>query len=61
LLLLIYALGHSVLILIAGTPMGAARTLLENKKTTRTLELLRSAAGTVIVLVGIYFAYQGLK
>src|SRR5664280_1421372 len=61
LLLLIYALGHNVLILIAGTSMGAARTLLENKKTTRTLELLRRAAGAVIVLVGIYFAYRSLK
>ena len=60
LLLLVYALGHSVLILIAGTSMGAARTLLENKKTTRTLELLRRGAGAVIVLVGIYFAYRGL-
>jgi cytochrome c-type biogenesis protein len=61
LLLLVYALGHSVLILIAGTSMGAARTLLENKKTTRTLEYLRRAAGIVIVLVGIYFASRGLK
>jgi cytochrome c biogenesis protein CcdA len=61
LLLLVYALGHSVLILMAGTSMGAARVLLENKKTTRTLELLRRSAGVVIVLVGIYFAYQGLK
>ena len=61
LLLLVYALGHSVLILIAGTSMGAARTLLENKKTTRALGLLRRIAGVVIVLVGIYFAYHGLK
>jgi len=60
LLLLIYALGHSVLILIAGTSMGAARVLLENKKTTRTLDVLRRTAGAVIVLVGVYFAYQGL-
>jgi cytochrome c-type biogenesis protein len=60
LLLLVYALGHSVLILIAGTSMGAARTLLENKKTTRTLGLLRRVAGFVIVLVGIYFASRGL-
>jgi len=50
-----------VLILIAGTSMGAARTLLENKKTTRALEFLRRTAGVVIVLVGIYFAYHGLK
>ncbi len=60
LLLLIYALGHSVLILVAGTSMGAARTLLENTKATRTLEYLRRAAGAVIVFVGIYFASRGL-
>jgi cytochrome c-type biogenesis protein len=60
-LLLVYALGHSVLILIAGTSMGAARTLIENQKATRVLELLRKAAGAAIVLVGIYFASRGLQ
>jgi cytochrome c-type biogenesis protein len=59
-LLLVYALGHSVLILLAGTSMGAARTLIENKKATRTLGILRSCAGGLIVLVGVYFAYRGL-
>ena len=61
LLLLVYALGHSVLILIAGTSMGAARKLIENKKATRVLELLRRGAGAAIVLVGVYFAYSGIK
>jgi len=60
LLLLVYALGHSLLILIAGTSMGAARTLIENKKMTRTMDILRKAAGAVIVLVGCYFGYRGL-
>ena len=60
-LLLVYALGHSVLILIAGTSMGAARQLIENKKATRVLELLRKGAGLAVVLVGAYFAYRGLK
>jgi cytochrome c-type biogenesis protein len=59
-LLLVYALGHSVLILIAGTSMGAARQLIENKKATRALGILRRAAGAAIVLVGAYFAYRGL-
>jgi cytochrome c-type biogenesis protein len=59
-LLLVYALGHSVLILIAGTSMGAARMLLENKQTTRALESLRRVAGVVIVLIGFYFASRGL-
>jgi len=61
LLLLVYALGHSVLILIAGTSMGAARTLIQNKKATRALDLMRRGAGVAIVLVGVYFAYGGTK
>ncbi len=60
LLLLVYALGHSLLIIIAGTSMGAARTLIENKKMTRTTEILRKGAGAVIVLVGIYFGSRGM-
>jgi len=60
-LLLVYALGHSVLILIAGTSMGAARQLIENKKATRVLEILRRGAGAAIVLVGAYFAHRGLQ
>ncbi len=60
LLLLVYALGHSLLILIAGTSMGAAKTLIENKKMTRTMDILRKGAGAVIVLVGIFFGYRGL-
>jgi cytochrome c-type biogenesis protein len=59
-LLLVYALGHSLLILIAGTSMGAARTLIENKKMTGTMAILRKVAGAVIVLVGLYFGYRGL-
>jgi cytochrome c biogenesis protein CcdA len=59
-LLLVYALGHSLLILIAGSSMGAAKRLLESKKTNRALDILRRAAGAMIVLVGGYFAYVGL-
>jgi len=60
-LLMVYALGHSVLILIAGTSMGAARQLIENQKATRVLGILRRVAGAVIALVGVYFAYRGLR
>jgi cytochrome c-type biogenesis protein len=60
-LLLVYALGHSVLILIAGTSMGAARKLIENKKATHVLGLLRRGAGAAVVIVGVYFAYRGIQ
>lgn len=59
-LLLIYALGHSVLILIAGTSMGFAKKLIESKRATTAMEWLRRVAGLLIVLVGAYFAYQGI-
>ncbi|HQP36775.1 MAG TPA: cytochrome c biogenesis protein CcdA [Polyangiaceae bacterium] len=60
LLLLLYALGHSVLIIAAGTSMGAARKLIESKRVTRATRYMRRAAGVVIVLVGVYFAWSAL-
>jgi len=46
--------------MVGGTSMGAARTLIENKKMSRTMDILRKGAGAVIVLVGVYFGYRGL-
>jgi len=59
-LLLVYSLGHSVLIIIAGTSMGVARKLIESRKMARTTALLRRVAGVIIVLVGVYFALYAL-
>ena len=56
-LLIIYALGHSVLILIAGTSMGAARHLVEEGRFSRATGILRKGSGILIVLVGIYFIF----
>lgn len=60
-LLLVYGLGHSVLILVAGTSMGAARKLIESRKITRATDIMRRAAGGLIVAVGAYFAYLALR
>ncbi len=60
LLLLVYALGHSVLILIAGTSMGLAQKILESKKMTRATDVMRRVAGVVIILVGAFFVYEGI-
>lgn len=61
LLLFVYGLGHSVLILIAGTSMAAARKLIESNRLSRTMEWMRRGAGVLILLVGAYFVYLGLK
>ncbi len=56
LLLFIYALGHSALVLIAGTSMGAAKRLIESKGLRTTNLVLQKVAGLLIILVGVYFA-----
>jgi len=58
-LLLVYALGFSVLILLAGTSMGAVRKLIESTNITKATEIMRRASGGVIILVGAFFVYQG--
>ena len=60
-LLLVYALGHSALILVAGTSMGLARKLIESKGVTRATDIMRRAAGVVIIGVGVFFIINGLR
>lgn len=57
-LLLIYALGHSALILVAGTSMGAAKKLIESKGLRRTNEILQKVAGVVIIVIGFLFVFK---
>ena len=56
-LLLTYALGHCVLILIVGTSMGLAKSLLESKGLKTSTNVLRKICGVIIILAGIYFVF----
>jgi cytochrome c-type biogenesis protein len=56
-LLLVYALGHSALILVAGTSMGAAKRLIESRGLRRANLILQKAAGIAVLLVGAYFLF----
>ena len=56
-LLFIYALGHSVLVLIAGTSMGAAKRLIESKGLMKANRIAQKIAGAIILLVGVYFLW----
>jgi cytochrome c-type biogenesis protein len=60
-LFMTFALGHSVLILLAGTSMGIAKKLIESKGFERATESIRRASGAMVVLVGVYFVYTGLR
>lgn len=55
LLLFVYALGHSLLVLIAGTSMGAAKILIESRGWGKANGVLQKVAGAVILAVGIFF------
>lgn len=60
LLLFAYGLGHSVLILVAGTSMGAAQRLISSRGIARATEWMRRVAGLLIILIGIWFAFKGV-
>ncbi len=59
-LLFTYGLGHSVLILVAGTSVGAAQRLISSRGLTRATEWMRRAAGLLIILIGLWFALKGI-
>ncbi len=54
-LLFVYALGHSALVLIAGTSVGAAKGLLESKGLRKAHGVLQKLAGVLIIGIGFYF------
>jgi len=57
LLLFLYALGHCVLILIAGTSMGWAKRIIESRGLNTGLAYLRKGGGVLIILIGFYFIW----
>jgi cytochrome c biogenesis protein CcdA len=59
LLLFVYALGHCVLVLAAGTSMGVAKGILESRGLQKGLDVLRKVSGVLILLVGAYFLVYG--
>ncbi len=59
-LMLAYALGHSVLIIVAGTSMGAARAMLESRKWARAGLWMKRGSGLAVVLLGLWFAINQL-
>jgi len=60
LLLLIYSLGHSFLVLIAGTSVGFVQKVSANKKYNMASKILKIFMGIMIMLIGFYMFYLGL-
>lgn len=60
LLLILYALGHSVLILLAGMSMGWAKKFIEEGRFRSAGDRLRKAGGVLVVMVGVYLIVSKL-
>ena len=56
-LLFVYALGHSALVLVAGTSVGAAKGLLESKGLRKAHAVVQKVAGVLIIGIGLYFLF----
>jgi cytochrome c biogenesis protein CcdA len=61
LLLFTYALGHSVLVLIAGSSIGIAEAMVNSKGLKKASAILKKASGVLLLLVAAYFAYDIFK
>lgn len=59
LLLLFYSIGHSVLVLIAGTSVGFVQKLTASKKYGVISKFLKYIMGTIILLIAFYMFYIG--
>ncbi len=61
LLLFTYALGHSVLVLVAGSSIGIAEAMVNSKGLKQASTILKKASGVLLLLVAAYFAYDIFK
>lgn len=61
LLLFTYALGHSVLVLVAGTSIGIAEAMVSSRGLKKVSAILKKASGVLLLLVAAYFVYELLK
>jgi cytochrome c-type biogenesis protein len=61
LLLLIYSAGHSALIIITGTSTGFANKVSCSEKYGRFSKAFKIVTGALILLLGFYMLYLGLK
>jgi cytochrome c-type biogenesis protein len=58
-LLLFYSIGHSVLLMIAGTSIGFVKQLSRSERYGRASQILKIVMGSVILILGFYLLYLG--
>lgn len=60
-LLWAYALGHCLLVIAAGTSVGAAKRFIASERYSRVNSLVRRGAGVLIFFVGVYLVYGQVR
>lgn len=56
-LLFIYSIGHSILIIIAGTSVGFAQNFINSNKTNMIGKIFKYIFASIIILIGLYMFY----
>lgn len=59
LMLLLYSIGHSVLIIIAGTSVGLVQQLSMSNKSMEAGRILKIVLGILVIIMGLYSLYLG--
>lgn len=58
LMLLLYSIGHSVLILAAGTSVGFVNEIVHSKKFAKASKIIKIVMGTVLMILSAYLFYN---
>ena len=59
LLFLLYSIGNSILVVVAGTSAGFVGKVMSNKSYGKISDIVKIIFGIIILLIGIYFLYLG--
>ena len=58
-LLLVYSIGHCVLVIIAGTSVGFTQSIVNSDKTNKVANIVKYAFAVLILILGLYMLYLG--
>jgi len=57
-LILTFALGHSILLLVAGVSVGFAQSITTNKAVAKVSNYINKAFAIMLITIGLYFLWQ---
>jgi len=58
-LLLVYSIGHSILVIIAGTSVGFTQSFINSNKTSKIANILKYTFATLVIILAMYMFYLG--